>query len=235
MGRLGVLYREAFDFIKQAKSLNFLNVAGIYTHFPVADVDPAFTRHQIEVFNTLIRRLEKENIHIPLRHAANSMGIIGYKESHFNLVRPGLLAYGLYPKKNMQIKLEPVMSLKTKIVFKKRVPKGQGLSYGHTYRTKSDTTVVTIPIGYGDGYPRNLSNKAAVLIRGKRFRISGRVCMDQILIDVGDLRVKIAEEVILIGSSGRDRITAEELAYKSGTIPYEIVCGVGSRVPRIYK
>lgn len=235
MGRLGVLYRHAFDFIKKIKRLDYLNIEGIFTHFPCADISPSFTQYQIKIFDELIDKLNRNNIHIPLCHAANSMGVIGYKKSHFNLVRPGLIIYGLYPKKNIKIKLKPVMSLKTKIIYVKRVPSGEGLSYGHIYRTRKNTTVVTLPIGYGDGYPRNLSNKEDVLIRKKRFRISGRICMDLTLVDVGDFKVKIGDEVILIGSDGKDRISVEELAHRSGTIPYEIVCGIGNRVPRIYK
>jgi alanine racemase len=151
------------------------------------------------------------------------------------MVRPGLAIYGLYPKENLAIKLKPVLSLKTKVVYCKRLPKGYGISYGHDYITKSNTTIVTLPIGYGDGYPRNLSNKAPVLIAGKRFRISGRVCMDQILVDVGPAKISVGAEVVLIGTQGRNKITVEELAGLSATIPYEIVCGLGSRIPRIYK
>jgi alanine racemase len=161
------------------------------------------------------------------------MGVIEYKKGHFNMVRPGLVIYGLYPKKGLKIKLKPVLSLKTKVVFLKRVPRGYGISYGHIYTTKRDTTVVALPVGYGDGYPRNLSNLSPVLIRGKRFYISGRVCMDQ-MVDVGDFPVKIGDEVTLIGSQGKNKITAEELAELSGTIPYEIVCGLGVRIPRVY-
>lgn len=235
MGRLGVLYNDAFNFIEKIHRLKFLNIEGVFTHFPCADISPSFTYYQIDIFNKLIDRLRKNNIHIPLCHAANSMGVIGYREAHFNLVRPGLIIYGLYPKKNIKIGLKPVMSLKTKIIYVKRMCKGEGLSYGHIYRTKKNTTVVTLPIGYGDGYSRDLSGKADVLIGKARFRISGRICMDQTLVDVGDTKVRIGDEVVLIGSDGKQRITAEELAYRAGTIPYEIVCGIGNRVPRIYK
>jgi alanine racemase len=162
------------------------------------------------------------------------MGVIGYKNSHFNMVRPGLVIYGLYPKKHLKIKLRPALSLKTKALFIKRLPKGYGVSYGHDYVTKKNTTIITLPIGYGDGYPRNLSNCAPVLIGEKRFKISGRICMDQLMVDVGDFKVRVGDEAVLIGSQGKDKITAEELAALSDTIPYEIVCGLGSRVPRLY-
>jgi len=150
------------------------------------------------------------------------------------MVRPGLVIYGLYPKTGLKISLKPVLSLKTRIIFFKKVPAGYGISYGHKYITKRDTTIVTLPIGYGDGYPRNLSNLAPVLIKGRRFKISGRVCMDQIMVDIKDLPIRIGDEVVLIGLQGRNKITAEELARLSGTIPYEIVCGLGSRIPRVY-
>ncbi|OGX39355.1 MAG: alanine racemase [Omnitrophica WOR_2 bacterium RIFCSPLOWO2_01_FULL_41_12] len=234
MGRLGVLHTEAFEFVKKIYHLKFINIQGIFTHFPLADADKKFTLSQINLFNRLIERLKSQGINIPLVHAANSMGVIGFKQSHFNLVRPGLVIYGLYPKKNLALKLKPVLSLKTKIIYFKKFPPGFGISYGHTYFTKKNTTIVTLPIGYGDGYPRNLSNRGPVLIGGKHFQVSGRICMDQIMVDVGSLSVRPGDEVVLIGAQGKQRITAEELAGLSETISYEIVCGLGSRIPRVY-
>lgn len=234
MGRLGVLCRDALGLIRKIHRLKYINIEGIFTHFPKADKDRDFTLRQIGLFKCLIAELSKEGIRIPLVHAANSMGIISYKNSYFNMVRPGLAVYGLYPAKNLKIDLRPVLSLKTKIVYYKKVPAGWGISYGHTYIAKKNTAIVTLPIGYGDGYPRNLSNKAPVLIRGRRFKISGTICMDQIMVDVRDLPVKIGQEAVLIGCQGKNKITTEELACLSHTIPYEIVCGLGSRIPRVY-
>ncbi|MDD4893702.1 MAG: alanine racemase [Candidatus Omnitrophica bacterium] len=234
MGRIGVLHQDAHKLLRKIHKLKFINIEGIFTHFAFADMNRDFTLYQIDLFNRLIDKLGKEGIRAPLIHAANSMGVIGYKNSHFNMVRPGLAVYGLQPKKNLKTALRPVLSLKTKILFKKRLPGGYGISYGHDYFTKKDTTIVTLPIGYGDGYPRNLSNCAPVLIRGRRFKISGRICMDQIMVDVGNFKVKVGDEVVFIGSQGKNKITAEELAQLADTIPYEIVCGLGSRVPRIY-
>jgi alanine racemase len=142
-----------------------------------------------------------------------------------------LVIYGLAPRKDLSLDLKPVLSLKTRVVFVKRVGPGYGISYGLTYITKRNTTVVTLPVGYGDGYPRNLSNIGWVLIGGRRFRISGRICMDQIMVDVGNYKAKIGEEVVLIGKQGKQQVTAQELAELAGTISYEIVCGLGSRFP----
>lgn len=234
MGRLGILYKDALDFVRKLHRIRFINIEGIFTHFPLADSNAHFTLNQIKMFGQLIKKINHAGIHILLMHAANSMGVIGYKSSHFNMVRPGLAIYGLYPKANLKIRLKPVLSLKTKVIFVKNVPSGFGISYGHDYVTKKATKVITLPIGYGDGYPRNLSNRAPVLIQGRRFLISGRICMDQIMVDVGTLKVEVGDEVVLIGAQGANKITAEELAVLAKTIPYEIVCGLGSRIPRIY-
>ncbi len=234
MGRIGVLHANSLDFIRDVSRLKFIIIEGIFTHLACADTDKEFTCYQIGLFNRLKKQLDNLGIDIPLVHAANSLGVAGYPDSHFNMVRPGLVVYGLYPKENLGIELKPVLSLKTRIVYFKRVPKGYGISYGHTYVTKKETTIVNLPIGYGDGYPRNLSNKAPVLIGGRRFQISGRVCMDQIMVDVADYPVRIGQICVLIGSQKKNKITAEELASLSGTIPYEIVCGLGNRLARVY-
>ena len=234
MARIGVRHEDAFALVKKICRMKFLNIEGIYTHFAFADMSKEFTDMQIRLFESLAIKLNDAGIYIPLVHAANSIGVIDYYDGHFNMVRPGIVMYGLSPKDDMGMRLKPALTLKTKVVFVKRVPKGQGVSYGHIYVTNKSTTIVTLPIGYGDGYPRNLSNLAPVLIKGRRFLISGRVCMDQIMVDVGNLAVKVGEEVVLIGSQGNNCVSAEELARLSGTIPYEIVCGLGNRVPRIY-
>jgi alanine racemase len=235
MGRIGVIYQDAPELVNKISKLKFINIEGIFTHLALADTDKDFTCHQIDLFNRLLYQLKTSGINIPLAHAANSIGAIDFKNSHFNMVRPGLVIYGLYPKENLNIKLRPVLSLKTRIIFIKRLPRGWGVSYGHDYITKKETNIVTLPIGYGDGYPRNLSNQAPVLIAGKRFKVCGKICMDQMMVDIGDLSAKIGDEVILIGSQGKDKISVEALARLSGTIPYEIVCGLGSRIPRVYK
>ena len=234
MGRIGVLHDDAFALVKKVHKLKSIIIEGIFTHFPFADLNREFTDFQISLFNKLVADLKKSGITIPLVHAANSIGLIDYKDSHFTMVRPGLVIYGLHPKEGLGIKLKPVLSLKTRVIFIKQVPAGYGISYGHAYITKRTTRIVTLPIGYGDGYPRNLSNLARVLIGGRRLCIAGRICMDQIMVDVGRQKPKVGDEVVLIGRQGKQKITAEELAALSGTIPYEIVCGLGSRIPRIY-
>ncbi|MCX5694117.1 MAG: alanine racemase [Candidatus Omnitrophica bacterium] len=235
MGRIGVLPKEAFKLVTDIHKLKNIQIQGIFTHFPLADSDRKFTARQISIFDKLVVDLKNSGIGIPLVHAANSIGLINHRNSHFTMVRPGLVIYGLYPKKNLGLKLKPVLSLKTRVVFIKQVGSHVGISYGLTYVTARPTRIVTLPIGYGDGYPRNLSNLAWLLIGGRRFRVSGRVCMDQIMVDVGNFKPKIGDEVVLIGKQGKQQITAEELAELSGTISYEIVCGLGSRIPRIYR
>ena len=234
MGRIGVLSGDAEKLVRLIHGLKFIRIEGLFTHLALADSNRKFTVHQIGLFNRLVERLDASGIHIPLLHAANSMAVIDYPQSHFNMVRPGLVLYGLYPKEGIGVTLRPVLSLKTRAIFVKRVPSNYGISYGHAYVTKQPATIVTLPIGYGDGYPRNLTNRAPVLIKGGRFRVSGRICMDQMMIDVGNVRVRVGDEVVLIGRQGKEKITTEELAQLSGTIPYEIVCGLGSRIPRIY-
>lgn len=234
MGRIGVLHQDALVLIKALHRLACVEIEGLFTHFAFADLDQDFTFGQLRLFNGLINSLAAAGITIPLLHSANSMGTINFRTSHFNMVRPGIIVYGLSPSKDIAIPLKPVLSLKTRVVYLKRVPRDFGISYGHAYVTKKETTIVTLPVGYGDGYPRNLSNLAPVLIGGRQYKISGRICMDQILVDVGNAKVKIGDEVVLIGSQGGKRVTAETLAALSGTIPYEIVCGFGSRIPRVY-
>jgi alanine racemase len=239
MGRLGVWHEDAIGFIKKINQLKNIKIEGIYTHFPVADTDRFFTNHQVRYFENLIKKLKKNNIDIPLRHAANSTGVIDYRCSYLNLVRPGLMLYGIYPKESFRskLRLRPVLSFKTRILFIKKIPEGRSVSYGRTYFAKKPTIIATLPVGYSDGYLRCLSNKAEVLIRGLRRKIAGRICMDQSMIDLDNLRnVKTGEEVVLVGKQDKERITLEELSVLANTISYELACSIGkNNTNRFYK
>jgi len=238
MGRLGFWHEDAIEFIKKIAGLKNIIIDGIFTHFPNAEADKVFTYNQIKNFKKLAERLLDNHINIPVKHTANSMGLIDFKDSHLNMVRPGLMMYGIYPKESLMknILLRPALTLRTKITHLKSMPKGRGISYGMTYVTERSTKIATIPIGYGDGYSRHFSNKAHVLINGVRCPIVGRVCMDMCMVDTGHLKnVKIGDDVILIGSQADEIIRAEELARLINTIPYEVLCNIGRRVPRVYK
>lgn len=238
MGRIGLWHEDATEFIMKLKKDDYADIEGIYTHFSIAGRDRIFTQYQIDSFETLISNLEKLNISIPLKHAANSIACVDWEQSHLNMVRPGIIIYGIYPKRNFPnlIKLKPALSLKTKVVFLKKTPPGRSISYGRTYITQSRTKIATLPIGYADGYGRILSNKAEVLVKGRRAPVIGKVTMDQTMIDISRIKdVKVGDEVVLIGSQKKEGIKIEKLARLAGTIPYEIATGITSRVPRIYK
>ena len=238
MGRIGIWHEDALSFVKEVAGEKSVMLEGIYTHFSVAGRDEFFTNYQIESFERLLTAIEKNWIKIPLRHAANSIATVDFRRAHLNLARPGLIIYGMYPKHTFPklIKLKPVLSLKTRVVFIKDIPPGRSISYGRTFITQKHTKVATLPIGYADGYHRNLSNKAEVLIRGQFAPIVGKVTMDQTMIDVGRIKgVRIGDEVVLIGKQGRHEIRIEKLARLAGTIAYDFICGISNRVPRIYQ
>ena len=235
MHRIGVAHRQAYAFIKDMARLSNLNLEGIFTHFPCADSSRRFTLTQIKMFNGLIGKLEKAGIHMPLRHTANSIAVMDYPQSHFNMVRPGLMVYGLRPKEGPGAKLKPLLSLKAKIAYLKTVPKARGIGYGHTFVTAKKMRIATLPIGYGNGYPRSLSNRAHCLIAGKPARIVGRICMDQMMADVTGIKnVAIGDTAVLVGNQKDKSIRVEYLARLAKTIPYEIVCNLGERIGRIY-
>ena len=237
MGRLGVWHDEVDEFLTQLADCDALQWEGCYTHLPSADDDPDFTRVQLATFARCVARLRVQGFAFPLVHAANSIGIIAFPESHLTLVRPGVMLYGLYPATRLraQITLAPALSWKSRIIFLKRVAAGRSISYGRTHVTSRPTTIATVPVGYGDGYRRALSNRSAVLIGGQRVPVVGRVCMDHLMLDVGHVtQVSVGDEVILIGSQGDAQIAAEELAVLAETIPYEIVTGITDRIPRRY-
>lgn len=236
MGRLGFDYRNAADSLAQIARLRSLELVGVYSHFATAeDPDRCFAREQLKRFNSVLEELQRRGIVIPLRHIANSAAIITLPESHFDLVRPGIMLYGYGPAPGMAADagLKPVMSLLSRVMFVKKVPAGTGISYGLRFVTQRDTRIATVPVGYGDGYSRMLSNKAEVIIRGRRYPVVGTICMDHCMIDLGtDSDVQVGDEVTLLGGTGDQYIGAWEIAEKLGTIPYEVTCMVSARVPR---
>lgn len=234
MGRVGIQPQETVEFALALSKMSGLEIEGIFTHFPSVDEDIEFTRWQIEEFDEITRAVEAAGIHIPLRHAANSAAIMNIPESHFDMVRPGIMVYGLYDSQ-ANIELRQAMTLKTKIAFLKKLPAGKSVSYGRTFTTDKPILVATIPIGYADGYNRLLSNRGQALVRGKRVPIIGRVCMDQTMLDVTGVRgVSLDDEVVLYGNQGGERISIEEVASLLGTITYEVTCSVSKRVPLVY-
>jgi alanine racemase len=238
MGRFGELPDAAINYVGRLQALEYLQIEGIYTHFPVADEqNDSFTLEQIEQFKRVIHDLEEKGFHIPVQHAANSSAILNYPESYFNMVRPGDALYGLYPseKVDKSIRLKPALSWKSRILTLKQVPEDWSISYGRTYITPTEKRIAIIPVGYADGYNRRLSNKGQVLIRSQRAPVIGLVCMDQFMVDVTHIPdVTIGDEVVLIGQQGDREITADDLASQLRTINYEIICGIAHRVPRVY-
>lgn len=238
MGRIGVSVDEAIDFIREASTLPGADIGGIFTHFPSSDeADPAFTTSQIQVFKKLVLGLQRQGHHIRLAHASNSGGILAYPDADFDAVRPGIMIYGMYPSEDVakSIPIKEALTLKTRIVFLKESDTGTTVSYGRTYTLKRRSKVATLPIGYADGYNRLLSSRGEAAVRGCRVPVIGRVCMDQIMIDVTDVPgVELGDEVVLYGG-GYDYLSISKIAEKIGTISYEVLCAIGSRVERVYK
>lgn len=240
MSRIGYqVCQESVVEIKEIAALENIEIEGIFTHFAKADErDKAATFRQIELFKNILEMLEKEKIHIPLRHCSNSAGIAEIPEANFDMVRAGITLYGLWPSEEVRrdsLELKPVMEIKSRIVHIKPLKKGRTVSYGGTYRMERDGVVATIPVGYGDGYPRSLSGKGYVLVHGKKAPILGRVCMDQFMVDVTDIKeARLYDTVTLLGEDEGERITMEELGKLSGRFNYEFACNVGKRIPRIF-
>ena len=238
MGRIGIPPDDAVGLALELSKMPGLEIEGIFTHFPSADEeDLTFSRQQTEQFTQATQAIEAAGVQIPLRHTANSAAILNMPETYFDMVRPGIMLYGLYDSEHVsrEVPLRQSMTLKTRIVFLKELPPGKTVGYGRTFTTSGSTLVATIPIGYADGYNRLLSNRASVLVRGKRVPVIGRVCMDQTMLDVTDVPgVSVGDEVVLYGSQGDEQISIEEIAALQGTISNEVICAVGKRVPRVY-
>ena len=240
MARLGFSAEESsIEEIKEIAELPNLVLEGVFTHFAKADEeDKTFTMMQLEKFEWMTQRLEEEEVTFPYVHASNSAGIIDVRRADYNLVRAGIAIYGLYPSEEVdkeKVQLKPALSLKSHIAFVKDIPAGTPVSYGGDFVSEHQMRIATIPIGYGDGYPRSLSDTGYVLIRGKKAPISGRICMDQFMVDVSDIpEVKFGDKVTLIGRDQEEYLPVEKLSELSGRFNYEFVCDLGKRIPRVY-
>ena len=239
MGRLGLSPKTMPDVLAKLRVHRALKLEGIMTHLADADHENAdYTQQQVDQFCAILRQIEAEGLAVPLVHAANSAGILRHPASHFTAVRPGIMLYGYHPIRESPApsSLKPVMSLSTRVVQVRSLDTGQSVSYNRTYTATRPSRIAVLPIGYADGYNRRLSNQAAVLIHGKRAPVVGRVCMDMTMVDVTNIPgVQPGDNAILIGRQGEEHITAQELADLQGTIPYEVLCAIGSRVPRVYQ
>ncbi len=237
MGRLGFMPRELPSVINEIKSSSRIVVEGFMSHFAASEYRDKYGFKQITIFKKSLELLRNNGIEPELVHMANSGAVVTYPEAHFDMVRAGISLYGSYPDKEMskELSLKPVMKFVSKIVTIKKFPPNSSLSYDRTFITKRNTKIACVPVGYADGYPRALSNKGEVLIKDKRFNVVGRICMDWLLVDITDEDSILAgDEVILLGRGVGDAITADEIAEKTGTIPYEILCKISKRVPRVY-
>jgi alanine racemase len=236
MGRIGAVSGNSHSMLQKIAQMSKTNMTGMYTHFVVADTDPAFTQQQLDIFTSIVK-FARINLGLKfIAHAANSAALFRNKRTHLDMVRPGISIYGLTPFKHAErfLKLKPVLSWKAKIMFLRKVPAGFCVSYGRTFVTSRASVIATIPVGYADGYNRLLSNKCDVLVHGKRCPVAGRITMDMTMIDVTDVKgVALGDEVVLIGAQGEEDIKVDELAKIQNTINYEVTCAISVRVPRI--
>ena len=239
MGRLGFSSEELLTLLDNPLLRGSLQVEGLMTHLADADgKDSAFTERQLGAFRAMVEHIRQRGVTLPLVHTANSAAIVRFPDAHFSLVRPGIMLYGYHtlPATVPAPDLRPVLSLHTTIVQLRTVPQGGTVSYNGTFVAPRPTRIAVLPIGYADGYRRQLSHRGSVLIRGRRASIVGLVCMDMIMVDVTDIaQVEVGETVTLIGQQGQESIWADEVAGWIDTIPYEVLCGIGSRVPRLYE
>tara|TARA_R110002020_G_scaffold21373_34_gene72422 strand:- start:2854 stop:3999 length:1146 start_codon:yes stop_codon:yes gene_type:complete len=238
MERIGVHSYHAGPFIEAALASRWCDIKGIYSHLACADdPDSPVTARQLERFLGACAHFERVGAPMPLRHLANSGGVLHFPETHLDMVRPGIALFGVLPDAASRptVELRPAMSLVSQVVYFKVVPAGDPVSYGATWAPAADTRIVTVPIGYGDGFPRALSSRGQVLVRGQRHPIVGRICMDQFMVDIGPAGTAYNEdEVVLIGQQGGQAIRCEDVALAAGTIPYEILVGLNGRIPREY-
>ena len=239
MGRVGVPFERAVAFVEFVHKLDGVLLNGLYTHFATSDEkNKQYANFQFDRFKKIISQLEKMGVKVPLKHAANSGAILDMPETHLDMVRPGVMMYGYYPSNETteSVVIKPAMTLKSKICYIKQVPANTSVSYGRKFITEKPTRIATLPVGYADGYNRLLTNRGIVTIRGKKFPVVGRVCMDLILVDLGDNKtIQEGDEAILFGREEDNAFTVNEICSMLGTIPYEITCWISKRVPRRYK
>ena len=237
MGRLGVRYQDAVQFIEKVAASDRFILDGIYSHFATSDEkETSFAQLQLKRFNTIVSELQKKKIRPNVIHMANSGAILSMPEAYFDMVRPGISLYGYPPSQEVisTIKLKPVLSLISEVASCRWFEKGESVSYGRKYILKKKSQIISVPIGYGDGLNRNLSNKMFCIIKDKLYPQAGRVTMDRIMFDVGDAKIKIGDKVILLGKSKQHSLDAWDWSKTLETIPYEITCNISKRVPRIY-
>ena len=238
MERIGVHWYSAERLLEASLRCRHVRVEGIFTHFANADArDLGHARLQLERFHDVLRFYERRSLPTPLRHAANSGAILQLRESHLDLVRPGILFYGASPSTQVRdtIGVRQALRWLTQVVFFKVVKAGNPVSYGGDWMPQADTRVVTLPVGYGDGYTRAMSGKAEVIIQGRRYPVVGRICMDQVMVELGRASAYNGDEVVLLGGEGDAAISIEEMAAWAGTIPHEILTSINGRVPRVYR
>jgi alanine racemase len=242
MGRLGVAPEQALELLQTTQGLPGLTLEGFYTHYSSAEDDVAFTRHQASCFRRLLKRATSVGVRIPLVHAENTAALLHGTGTTFQLVRPGVLVYGVIPSgwrveaRALQSFVRPALAWKCRVSFIKWIPQGTSLSYGNTFVAARPLQVATLTAGYGDGYLRAGSNRARVLVGGRRCRVLGRITMDQMLVDVTRVpNVAPGDEAVLLGRQGEEEITASDLAQWNRTIPWEVLTSITYRVPRIYR
>ena len=237
MERIGVHYYSAHGLLERASECRHTVVEGIYSHFAGADAaDLTSARVQLARFLEVLEWYDKQGVPPPVRHIANSGAILQLPESHLDLVRAGILLYGVYPSPEVRrtIAVRPALSWKSRVVYFKVVTPGHAVGYGSTWQADHPVRVVTIPVGYGDGYFRALSNAAEIIVRGRKYPVVGRVCMDQVMVNIEWDTAYNGDEVVLLGEAGGEAITCEDLAEWAGTIPYEVLTNINTRVPRVY-
>ncbi len=237
MERIGVHYYTAHTILDSALKCANVEVEGIFSHFANADsLDLIHARLQLERFNEVLLFYENHSLPMPIRHMANSPAILQLPESNFDMVRPGIMLYGVYPSAEVarNVQVRPALTWKTRVVYFKVVNPGHPVSYGSTWQSDHPVRIVTLPVGYGDGYFRSLSNQTQVIIRGKKYPQVGRICMDQMMVNIEADSAFNGDEVTLIGETGSEAITVQDLADWAGTIPYEILTNINTRVPRVY-